>query len=109
RALAPLRDEGVLIIGSGMSYHDLRGFFRDPREVSQTFDAWLQKSVTAEPGQRNELLTEWAQAPAARQAHPREEHLIPLMVTAGAAGQDPATIPYTGTFANAQITAFRFG
>ena len=109
RALAPLRDEGVLIIGSGMSYHDLRGFFRDPREVSETFDAWLQKAVTAEPAQRNELLTQWAQAPAARQAHPREEHLIPLMVTAGAADQDPATIPYTGTFANARITAFRFG
>ncbi|MCB9892916.1 MAG: dioxygenase [Planctomycetes bacterium] len=109
RALAPLRDEGVVIIGSGMSYHDLRGFFRDPREVSQTFDAWLQKAVTAEPAQRNELLIHWAKAPAARQAHPREEHLMPLMVTAGAAEQDTATIPYTGTFANARITGVRFG
>ncbi|MCA8918555.1 MAG: dioxygenase [Planctomycetes bacterium] len=109
QALAPLRDEGVLIIGSGMTYHDLRGFFRDPREVSETFDKWLQQAVTAEPEERNEQLKEWAKAPAARQAHPREEHLIPLLVTAGAAEQDPAKVPYTGTFGNARITAFQFG
>jgi aromatic ring-opening dioxygenase catalytic subunit (LigB family) len=108
RALTPLRDEGVLIIGSGMSYHDLRGFFRDPRDVSETFNAWLQKAVTSEPNRRNELLAHWESAPAARQAHPREEHLLPLMVTAGAAENDTATIPYTGQFSNARITAFRF-
>lgn len=108
RALTPLRDEGVLIIGSGMSYHDLRGFFRDPRDVSETFDAWLQKAVTAGAEQRNELLSQWESAPAARQAHPREEHLLPLMVAAGAGEDDSATIPYTGHFSNARITAFRF-
>lgn len=109
RALAPLRDEGVLIIGSGMSFHDLRAFFRgNGREVSEIFDAWLQKAVTAAPDQRNQQLQQWTEAPAARQAHPREEHLLPLMVVAGSAGADTGRVAYTGTFGNARITAFHF-
>ncbi len=110
RALAPLRDDGVLIIGSGMSYHDLRGFFaRNGREVSEAFDAWLREAATAEPDERDRLLEAWASAPSARRAHPREEHLLPLMVVAGAAGGDRGRIAYSGLFGNARITAVACG
>src|SRR6185436_6594212 len=90
RALAPLRDEGVFIVASGMTFHNLRAFFNpDANAVSETFDAWLRETMSREPAARDERLTQWAAAPGARIAHPREEHLIPLMVAAGAAGSDP--------------------
>ena len=84
RALVPLRDEGVLIVGSGMSYHNLRDLFSsDPRSTSAAveFDAWLNEAVTeSDPAAREKKLAAWHQAPGARAAHPRPEHLIPLMV-----------------------------
>jgi aromatic ring-opening dioxygenase catalytic subunit (LigB family) len=110
RALAPLRDEGVLIVGSGMSYHDLRGFFGGRgRAVSESFDAWLSTAATAEPRERDELLQRWKSAPHARGAHPREEHLLPLMVVAGAAGSDRGVLAWRGTFGGARISAFTYG
>jgi aromatic ring-opening dioxygenase catalytic subunit (LigB family) len=110
RALAPLRDEGVFIIGSGMTFHDLRAF-GDPRAgpVSETFDAWLRETATLAPEARDARLLEWARAPAARQAHPREEHLLPLMVVAGAAGSDVGTLAYNGTFMGLRLSAYHFG
>jgi aromatic ring-opening dioxygenase catalytic subunit (LigB family) len=110
RALAPLRDEGVFIIGSGMTFHNLRAF-RDPRSipVSETFDAWLRGAATAEPAERDKQLIGWATAPAARVAHPREEHLLPLMVIAGAAGADRGQIAYNGTFAGLRLSAYHYG
>lgn len=109
RALAPLRDEGVLIVGSGMSYHDLRGFFGGRgRAVSQSFDSWLSAAATAEPNTRDALLEQWEQAPSARQAHPREEHLLPLMVVAGAAGKDRGVLDFRGTFGGAAISAYAY-
>lgn len=110
RALAPLRDEGVLLVGSGMSYHNLRELLRHGGgTVSATFDAWLQRAVLAAPSARASELARWAAAPGARQAHPREEHLLPLMVIAGAAGDDHARVAYSDTFGGARITAFHFG
>lgn len=109
RALAPLRDEGVLIVGSGMSYHNMRGFGGAGREVSEVFDAWLREAATAEPELRAQRLQAWASAPAARQAHPREEHLLPLMVVAGAAGEDRGRTAFDGTFAAVRLSAFHFG
>jgi aromatic ring-opening dioxygenase catalytic subunit (LigB family) len=109
-ALAPLRDEGVLIVGSGMSYHDLRGLMsKQGRAISETFDAWLSAAATAEPTTRAAQLAAWAQAPEARRAHPREEHLLPLMVVAGAAGADRGQVGYSGTFGDARISAFHYG
>ena len=87
KALAPLRDEGVLIIGSGMSFHSIPGLMgrvSGVGEASQAFDSWLQGAVDSGA----DALTGWAVAPGARVSHPREEHLIPLMVVAGAAGDD---------------------
>lgn len=110
RALAPLRDEGVFIIGSGMTFHNLRAF-RDPRSraVAETFDAWLRAAATAEPAERDRQLASWESAPAARAAHPREEHLLPLMVIAGAAGDDKGTIPFNGTFTGLRLSAYHYG
>ncbi|EYF05507.1 DODA-type extradiol aromatic ring-opening family dioxygenase [Chondromyces apiculatus] len=109
RALAPLRDEGIFIIGSGMTYHNMRGF-RDPRAIphAEAFDAWLRDAVTLDPEARDRRLAEWSQAPAARLVHPREEHLLPLMVVAGAAGSDRGTTAYNATFMGLRLSAFHF-
>ncbi len=110
RALAPLRDEGVFIIGSGMTFHNLRAF-RDPRSrpIAEMFDEWLRDAATRTPAERDRALANWSIAPAAREAHPREEHLIPLMVIAGAAGEDRGTVAYNGTFAGLRLSAYHYG
>jgi aromatic ring-opening dioxygenase catalytic subunit (LigB family) len=110
RALAPLRDEEVFIVGSGMTFHNLRAF-REPRAapVAEMFDAWLRESMTLDPEARNARLTEWESAPAARAAHPREEHLIPLMVAAGAAADDRARVAFNDTFTGLRLSAYHFG
>ena len=109
RALQPLRDEGVLIIGSGMSFHNMRAF-RDPsaRPLAATFDHWLQETCVLDGASRNARLRDWQDAPSARAAHPREEHLLPLMVVAGAAGNDPGRIAYRGTFMGMAICAVHY-
>jgi len=111
RALAPLRDEGVFIVGSGMTYHDLRNFFRPEAgiPVAEAFDAWLRETALLDPKARDERLAQWTQAPSARKAHPREEHLIPLMVVAGAAGQDVGKLDYNGTYYGLRLSGFSFG
>jgi aromatic ring-opening dioxygenase catalytic subunit (LigB family) len=108
-ALAPLRGEGIFIIASGMTFHNLRAF-RDPRAipVAEAFDAWLQETMSLDAGARDRRLIEWERAPAARGAHPREEHLIPLMVAAGAAGHDRAAVGYNGTFAGLRLSSYHF-
>ena len=110
RALAPLRDERVFIIGSGMTFHNLRAF-GDPRAVSysEAFDEWLRGVMQRTSDDRARALTEWAGAPAARFAHPREEHLLPLMVATGAAGDDPARLAFNGTFGGTRLSAYHFG
>ncbi|HZN95391.1 MAG TPA: class III extradiol ring-cleavage dioxygenase, partial [Myxococcales bacterium] len=110
RALAPLRGEGVFIIGSGMTFHNLRAF-GDPRAfaVSEQFDDWLRETGTLAPAERDARLAAWSRAPAARQAHPREEHLLPLMVVAGAAGADRGTVAYSGRYGGVQVSAYQFG
>jgi aromatic ring-opening dioxygenase catalytic subunit (LigB family) len=93
RALAPLRAEGILIIGSGMSYHNFHP--THPREDSAQFDSWLRQTLAeSAPQQRSQRLLEWEHAPAGRAAHPREDHLIPLHVAVGAAEEAPARIVY---------------
>ena len=110
RALAPLRDEGVLIIGSGMSYHNMRGVGTSTgRSDAQRFDAWLAASIAKAPQERDELLREWTRAPAARASHPREEHLLPLMVAAGAGGSDPGVRVFSDAPMSMSVSAVRFG
>ncbi|MFZ1537661.1 MAG: class III extradiol ring-cleavage dioxygenase [Chromatiaceae bacterium] len=112
QALAPLLDEGVLILGSGMSFHNMRGY-GDPRfgPISDQFDAWLTTAVQAEAAERQHLLVDWAQAPAARLSHPprAEEHLLPLMVVAGAASDQPGQRVFSDRVMETTLSAFRFG
>lgn len=112
RALAPLRDEDVLIIGSGLSYHNLRAFGPQAAAPSKAFDDWLQRTVVeGTPADRTQALLDWASAPAARLAHPREEHLLPLMVAVGAAEQDAAVRIYheQGFMGGLSVSSFRLG
>ncbi|HTP27436.1 MAG TPA: class III extradiol ring-cleavage dioxygenase [Anaeromyxobacteraceae bacterium] len=113
RALAPLRDENVLLVGSGMSYHNLQDFRGGPPEAlrarSESFAVWLRQVVVSDAEVRDAELTRWAAAPMARVAHPREEHLLPLMVVAGAAGHDRGRVAYDNTFAGVRIVGVHFG
>jgi len=109
RALAPLRDEGVFIVGSGMTYHNMRGFGPAWRPAASAFDGWLRNALTQPPSERDQLLSDWQKAPSARDAHPREEHLLPLMVAAGAAGKDRGRVSFRSTFFGLDISAYAFG
>lgn len=109
RALEPLRDEGVFIVGSGMTYHNLRAFGPQAAPISRAFDGWLQQAATAPQAERDGQLVQWAKAPAARQAHPREEHLLPLMVIAGAAGADRGVVAWAGTLLDLRLSAYHYG
>ncbi len=110
QALAPLRDEGVVIVGSGSTYHNLP-LFRDGKgENSKLFDAWVRDAVThPDFTARKAALLEWEQAPMARDAQPREDHLIPLMAVVGAGGVDPAVVDFQGDLAGKAISGFRIG
>lgn len=92
-ALATLRDEGVLIIGSGFSYHNFEGFnSQRGLDDSQAFTGWLTETLALPADQRSQKLGQWQNAPEARASHPREEHLLPLMVAAGASDRPGAEI-----------------
>ncbi|WP_245829563.1 DODA-type extradiol aromatic ring-opening family dioxygenase [Novosphingobium mathurense] len=112
KALAPLRDEGILIMGSGLTYHNLRLWGPAATQPSAAFDAWLQNALVAKTSaEREAMLRNWTQAPAARVAHPREDHLLPLMVAIGAASEEAETCVYHQDEFMGSITAssFRFG
>lgn len=112
RSLASLRDENVLIVGSGMSFHNMRGYGNPAfGPISDEFDAWLTQAVESDASQRQALLTHWTQAPQARQCHPprAEEHLIPLMVVAGAAEADIGRCVFSDRLLETTLSAFQFG
>lgn len=113
KAIEPLREDGVLIIGSGMSYHNLQSFFsNDPKvkEISEDFDNWLNETITSHNNQERETkLKNWQKAPGASFSHPRSEHLVPLFVCVGAGNNDQATQVYSDYLMGAKISAFAFG
>jgi aromatic ring-opening dioxygenase catalytic subunit (LigB family) len=109
RALSPLRDEGVLVVGSGMSFHNLRAYLRpETLARARAFDSWLTHAIESPALERDALLANWREAPFSALAHPREEHLIPLMVAAGAGGDGPGTRAFTDEPMGAAISAYRF-
>lgn len=109
-ALSPLRDEDVLILGSGMSFHNLR--VRGPEATARSveWDDALTAAVT-DPDARDRAarVAAWEALPHARFAHPREEHLLPLMVALGAGGDDPARRVFSDTVLGWAVSAYRFG
>jgi aromatic ring-opening dioxygenase catalytic subunit (LigB family) len=111
RALTPLRDEGVLIVGSGLSYHNF-GAASSPRalDAADAFDAWLTATVTGDPLAREAGLVAWSEAPGGRMSHPREEHLLPLMVAAGAAEGEAGRRIYSDRLGGRiALSGYRFG
>ena len=116
RALRPLLDENILIIGSGFSFHNLRAFsFSDmnKNEVDERNDAfqdWLKDTIVGKHTQseRELRLIEWESAPYARYCHPREDHLLPLHVCAALAGNSGKVI-FEDYVAGKRALAFLWG
>ena len=91
-----------------MSYHNLRGFGAAYRGVSEDFDAWLTAAVS-EPARREQKLAHWETAPAAREAPPRAEHLLPLMVMAGASAGEAGERVFSDVVMGVRVSGYRFG
>lgn len=113
QALSALRDENILFIGSGMSFHNLQAVFAGPqpqlRAASDQFHEWLLRTmadtqITQE--QRESALAQWDKAPYARFCHPREEHLLPLHVCAGIGADTPATVLFDEELMNHKVVGF---
>ncbi|KAK1999804.1 Extradiol ring-cleavage dioxygenase, class III enzyme, subunit B [Colletotrichum falcatum] len=111
RAVSALRDEGVVVIGAGMSVHNLRHMDSGPEPLpyAVSFDDALKDAAEAAPHERQRKMAQLCSRPDARQAHPWMDHLMPIHVAAGAAGDDLGEQLWTmkeGSFAWAQ---YRFG
>lgn len=112
-ALQQLRRENVAIIGSGMSFHNLRAIFAGPRpdlqQASSTFADWLVQTMTAialTPEQRLQALAHWHDAPHGTFCHPRAEHLLPLHVCAGAAAGNAAQLLFDEPLMGHRVNGF---
>ncbi len=111
RALAPLRDQGALILGSGLTYHNMRGFYQaSSAPDAVAFTRYLDEAIALEDvHERDERLLHWESAPRARNAHPREDHLMPLLVAAGAAGRDVGAVLFVDYLLKIPMTSYVFG
>jgi aromatic ring-opening dioxygenase catalytic subunit (LigB family) len=111
KALSSLRDDNIVVIGSGLSFHNLHAL-GDPRAggPAEAFDHWLTQTLCDGPvSEREARLAQWSRAPGARVCHPREEHLLPLMVAAGAASGEPGSHDFSGTIWGKAVSAYHFG
>lgn len=106
-ALSSLRDEGVLIVGAGMSYHNLRDFAA-AAPASHAFHDWLDTVLAGSRQERTAQLAQWSSAPGGRASHPREEHLLPLMVASGAGSDLPARRLWRGSVGPSALGAWAF-
>lgn len=113
-ALAGVEHQDLLIIGSGFSFHNMNAFFTPDTEETQArnnaFDAWLTETCcdpTLPEIERRERLLGWEAAPYARYCHPREEHLLPLLVCYGTAGRACSEV-FKMMIMNKKASAFRW-
>ncbi|WP_374317128.1 class III extradiol ring-cleavage dioxygenase [Aquabacterium sp.] len=90
QALAPLREQGYLVIGSGGMTHNLRDYRPGgaPHAYVEAFSGWMDEAIRT--GNLTAMLDYRERAPFAERAHPMDEHLQPLFVAMGAGGLDPA-------------------
>lgn len=113
-ALRSLNDENILVIGSGFSFHNMRAFSwqatNAPDAANDAFQNWLIETCTGEipQAERDQRLIAWDKAPSARYCHPREEHLLPLHVCLGLAGQ-PASLLFDDYILGKRGVAFLWG
>ncbi len=111
KALRGLKEQAVLVIGSGFSYHNLRAFFgRDaeaPDPDNDAFQDWVIETCSGQHDQseREKRLIRWEHAPSARYCHPREEHLLPVHVCVGMA-EKPATVIFDDRILHKRSVAF---
>ncbi|OTB02859.1 hypothetical protein M426DRAFT_322281 [Hypoxylon sp. CI-4A] len=114
QAVASLRDEGIVIIGAGMSVHNLRDLFAtqgdlQPMPYTVSFDEALKEAVESPPSERQARMREVASRPDAKQAHPRFDHLMPVYIAAGAAGDDAGKRTWTMHEGSLGWAQYRFG
>lgn len=111
RALRPLRDEGIMIVGSGLSFHNLRLMRGAGAEPSAEFDAWLYDAMMPAPDARRQAMLDWESAPAARICHAEEDHLVPIFVALGAAEDESAERIYhhTSDMTGITVSNYKFG
>ena len=114
QAVARLREESILIVVSGMAVHnlrDLRFTFGKPHPLPYTvsFDEALKDAVTTKPEEREKAMTELLKRPDARQAHPSFDHLLPIHIGAGAAGEDLGRRLWTMKEGSLSWAQYRFG
>lgn len=112
RAVANLRSQDIAIIVSGMAVHNLRDFrFGTSRPMSYTssFDEALKDAATSLPAEREQKMANLLRRPDARQAHPTFDHLLPIFVGAGAAGDDVGERLWTMKEGSMSWAQFRFG
>ena len=114
KTLSALKNENVLIIGSGLSFHNLKAFFSRPvkthDEKNEAFEHWLIDTCTNEAmteSEREQKLIWWKDAPYARYNHPREEHLLPLHVCYGFTSS-VAKLVFDGNVIGKKTSAFRW-
>jgi len=109
QALKELKNENILFLGSGFSFHNMRKFGQTTQDMNNIeFDQWLIKTLTdpdLSTREVEELLVNWEEAPHARYCHPREEHLLPLHVCYGIAGK-PAEVVFNNDILGKRATAF---
>ncbi|KAJ5542809.1 hypothetical protein N7535_005233 [Penicillium sp. DV-2018c] len=113
-AVAHLREENILIIVSGMAVHNLRDMrfafgSTSPMPYAVSFDKALKEAVTTAPAERQKAMAELLKRPDARQAHPSFEHLLPIHIGAGAAGQDMGKRTWGYPEGSMSWSQFRFG
>jgi aromatic ring-opening dioxygenase catalytic subunit (LigB family) len=94
-----------------MTYHNMSGFGRNgAADVAEAFQSFLVSAITQPDWRvRNDRLVHWEHAAGARLAHPREDHLIPLMVAAGAAGEDVGRETFVDRVFNVPTASYEFG
>ncbi|KAI1824960.1 Extradiol ring-cleavage dioxygenase, class III enzyme, subunit B [Xylaria intraflava] len=113
QAVAALREENILVVGAGMSVHNLRDFRPgppgSPKPYTVSFDEALKPAMEAPPAERQKRLAEVSKRPDAHQAHPRFDHLMPAYIAAGAAGEDQGKQLWTFHDGSLAWAMYRFG
>ncbi|KAF2859655.1 Extradiol aromatic ring-opening dioxygenase [Piedraia hortae CBS 480.64] len=110
KAMSSLRDDGILIFCSGMAVHNLRDMWKPGlQSYTTSFDNALKSAVEAKPSERQQAMIDLLKLPTARKAHPSFDHLLPIHIAAGAAGEDQGKQLWTYAEGSMSWAQYRFG